>query len=86
MRLKQASPSVAGSAPPIASMRAIAAATEVTAGSGADGSADMTVTIRSPAPLAQNPAPGGIASACVRVGSLARTQAPVGVRRAGCWR
>src|SRR5450755_3151851 len=69
MRLKHANPSAAGSAAPIASMRAIAPGTEVTGASGAAGASgasgrswvgrptDMAVTIRSPGsqPLSLTP-------------------------------
>jgi hypothetical protein len=48
MRLKRANPSAAGSAAAIASMRAIAPATQTTGASGAGTPADMPVTIRSP--------------------------------------
>src|SRR6185437_6921788 len=48
MRLKQATPSVAGSAASIASIRAMASATEATGASGTGAATDMEVTIRRP--------------------------------------
>ena len=51
MRLKHASPSAAGSAAAIASIRAIAPATETAGASGTGSASDMAVTIRSPSPL-----------------------------------
>jgi hypothetical protein len=45
MRLKHASPSAAGSAAAIASIRAIAPATETTGASGTGSAPDMAVTI-----------------------------------------
>ncbi len=50
VQLKQASPSAAASAAPIASIRAIAPATEVTGAPRAGRATDMAVNIRSPAP------------------------------------
>src|SRR5215469_18691504 len=47
MRLKQARPSLAGSAAPIASIRATASATDVTGCAGIGGPSGMRVTIRS---------------------------------------
>ncbi len=61
MRLKQASPSAAGSAAAIASIRVIAPATEVTGASVAGRAADMAVTIRS----AGSQPPGGLHLATV---------------------
>ena len=48
MRLKHASPSAAGSAAAIASIRAIAPATETAGASGTGSAPDMAVTIGSP--------------------------------------
>ena len=48
MRLKHATPSAAGSAVSIASIRAMASATEATGVSGTDAAIDMAVTIGRP--------------------------------------
>src|SRR6516162_4903031 len=56
MRLKQARPSLAGSAAPIASIRATASSTDVTGCAGIGGPSGMRVTIRpDPADPAGNP-------------------------------
>ena len=46
MRLKQASPSAAGSAAAIASIRAMASATDTTGASGTGKASDMAITLR----------------------------------------
>src|SRR5215470_151840 len=65
MRLKQAKPSLAGSAAPIASMRATASATEVTGATGAGGPGVADIAPQRVSHLAGTrdvmPAPGQVA-------------------------
>src|SRR5215472_16904288 len=92
MRLKHASPSPAGSAAPIASMRAIAPGTEVTGASGGLGAAggapgvgsaaDMAVTITSTALTAQGATRPVAADLCVPRGER---HGLAGGRGLACW-
>ena len=71
IRLKQASPSLAGSPVPIASMSAIASATEVTGSWGIGGPSDMGATIRSAGLVAfgRSDDPAGGSRCAVRPGA-----------------